>query len=260
MSDTFVLAVCAEMLWPNKSMEWRLKHLTEIGFQCGIWNWGNHDLGMLEKSGAVFSSMTGYVNGRLADDVGADELLATAEKSIEVGKRLNVARLNLHGTGLGDRGLPVTPCQAVTPPMWLKARDTLHRIADLAEKHNAVFMLENLNLSVDHPGVPFALARDTLALVSSVDRPGLKLNLDLYHAQIGEGNLIELCKACQPWIGEIQVADVPGRMEPGTGEINYAGVARGLKQMGYRGPVCMEAFASGDADKAVETFRSAFTV
>ena len=108
--------------------------------------------------------------------------------------------------------------------------------------------------------MPFALARDTLALVSSVNRPGLKLNLDLYHAQIGEGNLIELCKACQPWIGEIQVADVPGRMEPGSGEINYAGVARGLKQMGYRGPVCMEAFASGEADKAVETFRSAFTI
>ena len=47
--------------------------------------------------------MTGYVTGRLADDEGADELLATAEKSIAVGKRLNVARLNLHGTGLGDR-------------------------------------------------------------------------------------------------------------------------------------------------------------
>lgn len=241
-------------------MDWRLKRLTEMGFQCGIWNWGNHNLGMLEKSGATFSSMTGYVTGRLADDEGADELLATAEKSISVGKRLNVARLNLHGTGLGDRGLPVKPCETVTGPMWLKARDTLNRIADLAEKHGVVFMLENLNLSVDHPGVPFALAKDTLSLVSSVNRPGLTLNLDLYHAQIGEGNLIELCRACLPWIGEIQVADVPGRKEPGTGEINYAGVAKGLKQMGYRGPVCMEAFASGDADKAVETFRAEFTV
>ena len=260
MSSPFALAACAEMLWPDKPFEWRLKRLTEMGFQCGIWNWGNHDLSMLEKSGAVFSSMTGYVTGRLADEEGAAELLATAEESIAVGKRLNVARLNLHGTGLGDRGLPVTPGETVTGAMWLKARDTLNRIADLAEKHGVVFMLENLNLPVDHPGVPFALARDTLALVSSVNRPGLTLNLDLYHAQIGEGNLIELCRTCLPWIGEIQVADVPGRKEPGTGEINYAGVARGLKQMGYRGPVCMEAFASGDADKAVEAFRTAFTV
>ena len=259
MSNTFILAACAEMLWPDKPMAWRLKRLTEMGFQCGIWNWGNHDLDMLEKSGAVLSSMTGYVTGRLADDAGADELLATARQSIAVGKRLNVARLNLHGTGLGDRGLPVAACDVVTGAMWLKARDTLNRIADLAEEQGVVFMLENLNLPVDHPGVPFAKVEDTYALVSSINRPGLTLNLDLYHVQIGEGNLIEWCRKCQPWIGEVQVADVPGRKEPGTGEINYAGVARALKAMGYRGAVCMEAHASGEPEKALEAFRTAFT-
>jgi hydroxypyruvate isomerase len=259
-SSPFILAACAEMLWPEKRMAWRLKRLTELGYQSGIWNWGNHDLKMLEASGATFSSMTGYVRGRLADAAGADELLATAAQAIEIGKRLKVARLNLHGTGLGDRGLPVTPTETVTGAMWLKARDTLNRIADLADEHAVVFMLENLNLPIDHPGVPFALARDTLALVSSVNRPGLRLNLDLYHAQIGEGNLIELCRAAQPWIGEIQVADVPGRREPGTGEINYSGIAKALKAMGYRGPICLEAFASGEPETALEAFRSAFTV
>lgn len=241
-------------------MEWRLRRLTELGFQAGIWNWQAHGLDMLEKSGAAFSSMTGYVAGRLADEAGAAELLATAERSIAVGKRLNVARLNLHGTGLGEGGLPVAPRETVTGPMWLKARETLSRIADLAEKHGVVFMLENLNLPVDHPGVPFARVEDTLALVSSIDRPELRLNLDLYHVQIGEGNLIEWCRKCQPWIGEVQVADVPGRKEPGTGEINYPGVARALNAMGYRGPVCMEAFASGDDEAALEAFRAAFTV
>ncbi len=215
---------------------------------------------MLEKSGAAFSSMTGYIRGRLADDEGAEELLATARKSIEVGKRLNVARLNLHGTGLGEGGLPVTPCEIVTGAMWLKARDTLSRIADLGAEHAVTFMIENLNLPVDHPGVPFARVEDTLTLVSSIDRPELRLNLDLYHVQIGEGNLIEWCRKCQPWIGEIQVADAPGRKEPGTGEINYPGIARALKGMGYRGPVCMEAFASGDDEAALEAFRAAFTV
>ena len=260
MSDTFILAACAEMLWQDRPMAWRLRRLTEMGFQAGIWNWGNHDLSMLEKSGAIFSSMTGYVTGRLADDEGGADLLRTAMQSIEVGKRLNVARLNLHGTGLGDRGLPVTPCESVTGAMWLKARDTLKRISDLADKHNVTFMIENLNLPLDHPGVPFAKIEDTLSLVSSVNRAGLKLNLDLYHVQIGEGNLIEWCRKCQPWIGEIQVADVPGRMEPGTGEINYHGVAKALKAMGYRGPVCMEALASGEAEAALEAFRKAFTV
>jgi len=241
-------------------MEWRLKRLTEMGFQCGIWNWTSHDLAKLEKSGAVFSSMTGYISGRLADDEGADELLATALQAIDVGKRLNVARLNLHGTGLGESGLPVRPCETVTGAMWLKARDTLNRIADLADRHGVTFMLENLNRSVDHPGVPFARIADTLALVSSVNRPGLRLNLDLYHVQIGEGNLIEWCRKSLPFIGEIQVADVPGRQEPGSGEINYPAIARALKAMGYRGPVCMEAFASGSAEDGLAAFKTAFTI
>jgi hydroxypyruvate isomerase len=241
-------------------MEWRLKRLTEMGFACGIWNWTAHDLTMLELSGATFSSMTGYIGGRISDEEGAEELLATAAQSIEVAKRLSVARLNLHGTGLGEGGLPAQPCETVTGAMWLKARDTLNRIADLAEQHGVIFMLENLNLPVDHPGVPFARIEDTLALVSSIDRPGLRLNLDLYHVQIGEGNLIEWCRKCQPWIGEIQVADVPGRREPGTGEINYPNVAHALNEMGYRGPICMEAFASSDAETALHAFRAAFTV
>jgi hydroxypyruvate isomerase len=258
MSSPFVLAACAEMLWQDRPMAWRLKRLTEMGFQCGIWNWTNHDLTMLENSGAMFSSMTGYIEGRLSDEEGAAELLATAAQSIEVGKRLNVARLNLHGTGLGDRGLPVTPCEVVTGAMWLKARDTLNRIADLGEKHGVTFMLENLNTPVDHPGVPFAKIEDTLALVSAINRKHLTLNLDLYHVQIGEGNLIEWCRRCQPWIGEIQIADVPGRKEPGTGEINYAGVVRALTMMGYEGPICMEAFASGEAEAALLAFRQVF--
>ena len=260
MTAQFTLAACAEMLWPEKPMAWRLNRLTEMGFQCGIWNWTSHDLAMLATSGAVFSSMTGYVRGRLADQEGADELLATAAQSVEVGKRLNVARLNLHGTGLGEGGLPAVPCETVTVAMWHKALDTLNRIGDMAEKHGVTFMLENLNLTVDHPGVPFARIEDTLALVAAVNRPGLRLNLDLYHVQIGEGNLIEWCRKCQPYIGEIQVADVPGRKEPGTGEINYPGIAKALKAMGYRGPICMEAFASAAEEDALEAFRKAFTV
>ena len=61
-------------------------------------------------------------------------------------------------------------------------------------------------------------------------------------------------------MGEIQVADVPGRCEPGTGEINYPAIARALAAVGYEGVVGMEAFASGDSDAAVEAFRDAFTV
>ncbi len=59
---------------------------------------------------------------------------------------------------------------------------------------------------------------------------------------------------------EIQVADVPGRCEPGTGEVNYAAVADALRDIGYSGVVGLEAYASDDDVAALERFRSAFTL
>ena len=256
----FQLAACAEMLWQDRPIEWRCTRLHEMGYQVGLWNWSAHDLTKLERSGAAFSIMNGYAQGRLADDDGADQLLKSARETARIGKRLNVARLNLHGTGLGDRGLPKQPVETITGAMWLKARDTLARIADLADDLGVTFALENLNAAVDHPGVPFSRAEDTIALVSAINHPRLQLNLDLYHVQIGEGNLIETCRRALPWIGEVQVADVPGRMEPGTGEINYKGIANALAAMGYTGPVTLESYAATTPEAALEAFRAAFTV
>ena len=60
------------------------------------------------------------------------------------------------------------------------------------------------------------------------------MNLDLYHAQIGEGNLIQLVRDSVDLLGEVQVADVPGRCEPGTGEISYPGGGAGAGGGGVR--------------------------
>ncbi|HEY5363809.1 MAG TPA: hydroxypyruvate isomerase, partial [Aestuariivirga sp.] len=147
----FTLSACAEMLWRDKPIEWRCAKLKDLGFEVGLWNWPQHDLAKLEKSGAKFSIMNGYLRGSLADDEGAAELIKTARETAQVAKRLNVARLNLLGTALGDRGLPTQPVEVVTGAMWLKARDTLCRIVELAEQENVTFTLENLNVLVDHP-------------------------------------------------------------------------------------------------------------
>ena len=225
-----------------------------------IWDWTKKDIDALVATGATFSSMTGYVTGSLADADGADELLRTARLSLEIAEQLDCPRLNVHGTGLDDKGLPVIATDVVSPAMWLTAARTLTRLAELGESAGRVFTLENLNTAVDHPRTPFAKAADTLALVEAVDNPHLRMNLDLYHAQIGEGNLIELLERCLPVVGEIQVADVPGRCEPGTGEINYPAIAAALERLGYAGVVGLEAFASGDSLQALDRFRSAFAV
>jgi hydroxypyruvate isomerase len=256
----FRLAACAEMVFLDLPIEERVRRIADLGFEVEIWDWTTKDIAALARTGATFSSMTGYVRGTLADPDGAQELLRTAGQSLRVADQLDCPRLNVHGTGLDHRGLPVVASQVVTPAMWLTAARTLTRLAKLGERAGRVFTLENLNTAVDHPGVPFAKAADTLALVEAADNPHLRLNLDLYHAQIGEGNLIQLVERALPLIGEIQVADVPGRCEPGTGEINYPAIAAALDRLGYTGVIGLEGWASADPIQALERFRTAFTI
>ncbi|WP_124427947.1 TIM barrel protein [Pseudomonas orientalis] len=238
----------------------RVKRIHALGFSAEIWSWTDKDINALAATGADFTSMTGYISGTLTDPDGVRHLLDSARQSLSVAARLNCPSLNLHGTGLGDGGLPVQPVSRTIGRMWLGACKTLEKIARLGEDAGRVFLLENLNTEVDHPGTPFARADDTLALIEAVGSAHLKMNLDLYHAQIGEGNLIELIQRAGPAIGEIQVADVPGRQEPGTGEIHYPAIARALHAMGYSGVVGLEGWASGDSNMALERFRQAFTL
>ena len=113
----FTLAVCAEMVFRHLPVTERVQRITELGFQVELWDWTRHDIEALAGSGAAFSSMTGYVRGGLVEPEDADELLRTAEQSIPVAKRLGCPRLNLHGTGLGEGGLPVKPVHEVTGTM-----------------------------------------------------------------------------------------------------------------------------------------------
>ncbi|MDU8924408.1 TIM barrel protein [Pasteurellaceae bacterium LIM206] len=256
--QNYKLSVCAEMVFLELPFIERVRKIHSLGFGVEIWDWTNKDIDAIVETGARITSMTGYIKGNLTDDEEIEQLLETMQQSIPVAQKLNCPSLNFHGTGLGEGGFPVKPVEVVTPEMWLKAADTLRKVAKLGEQANKIFMLENLNLLVDHKGTPFALAKDTYTLVKAINSPYLKMNLDLYHAQIGEGNLIELLRQCKDYLGEIQIADVPGRCEPGTGEINYPAIAKAIQEIGYTGTVAMEAWASGDSELALARFKQAF--
>jgi len=73
-----------------------------------------------------------------------------------------------------------------------------------------------------------------------VDSPRLKLLYDIYHMQVMEGNIIHTLTSNLDVIGHVHVADVPGRHEPGTGELDYANIFKALQEAGYDGYVGFE--------------------
>lgn len=257
----FPLAASSEMLFLDLPYLERVQRISDLGFQVEMWDWTVKDLDAVAAIGATWSTMTGYIHGDLYDAEGGKVLVETARQAVAAARIIGCPRLVVHGAELdGARGgLPCRPRSVVTGQMWLDAYRTLSELATIGEDNGVVFCLENLNLYTDHPGVPFGRAEDTITLVGTLDRPGVRLMLDLYHAQIGEGNLIELVRKAGSLIGEVQVADVPGRCEPGTGEVNWPAVAVALAEIGYTGVVGLESWASDDPVVALERFRAAFS-
>lgn len=252
------LSVCAEMVYEDLPFEERMRVIADKGFGVDIWSYWTHDVDAIVKTGIPVESTTGYIHGNLAIPEDSEQMIATAKQILPTVKRLGAKKLVIHGAELVD-GKAAKPIDVVTPAMWLNAYDTLRKFADLGEKEGVTYVLENLNHRVDHPHVPFGLPSETITLVKAVDSPNLKLMLDLYHAQTDAGHLIDTITEAGQYIGELQVADVPGRMEPGTGEVNWAAVGRAAVAAGYTGTIGMEAFASGSSDAALEAFRSAFS-
>src|SRR5918995_3887657 len=254
----FPLAVCAEMVFLALPFEERVRRIDELGFAVEIWFPQGKDVKALAATGATFSSMAGYVHGNIVEPDAAKTFLKTAEQTLDVAAELGCPRLVMHPAELVE-GKAAKPMFRVSGEMWLTALRTLEQLAGLGEQAGITYCLENLNTVLDHPGVPLARAKDTLALVEAVDSPHVRMMLDLYHAQIGEGNLVALVERAGQAIGEVQVADVPGRCEPGTGEIYYPAVTLALQRIGYTGTVGLEAYTSGDDTEALARFRAAFT-
>jgi hydroxypyruvate isomerase len=87
---------------------------------------------------------------------------------------------------------------------------------------------------------------EALEVVRATDHPQVRLLYDFYHEQIAAGNLIEKLEKSLPYLGLVHIADVPGRHEPGTGEVNYRNIFRKLAELNYTGVVAMEFHPSGD--------------
>lgn len=123
-------------------------------------------------------------------------------------------------------------------------RDALIRnvrhAADLVADDGIAILLEPINTRVDMPGYFYSTSSAGTAIIEAAGRANVRLQYDVYHMQIMEGDLARSIERLMPRIGHIQIADNPGRGEPGTGEINYPWLLRHVEALGYDGFVGCE--------------------
>lgn len=122
----------------------------------------------------------------------------------------------------------------------------LNKVKRVAEDHGVTVCIELLNSKVNHKDYMCDRTPWGVALVKKVGSPRFKLLYDIYHMQIMEGDLARTVERLLGRIGHIQLADVPDRHEPGTGEINYAFLLEHLDRVGYSGWVGCEYNPRGD--------------
>ena len=107
----------------------------------------------------------------------------------------------------------------------------LRAAVPILERTGMTIVVEPVNTLVTRPGFFLAGAREGFEMLRRVDSPRVKLLFDIYHVQVTDGDLIRQIRANIDLIGHFQIGDHPGRMQPGTGEINYRNVFRAIYEL-----------------------------
>jgi len=121
------------------------------------------------------------------------------------------------------------------------------------EKKGVRLLIEMLNHNAV-PGFYLVRTQEALRLLEEVNHPNLWLQYDVYHMQIMEGNLIDTISSHLSRIGHIQIADNPGRHEPGTGEINFPNLFAAIDAAGYNGWIGCEYVPAGKTEEGLRWF------
>lgn len=253
------LSICADTVFLDLPFEERLKKIADAGFLVEFWGWKGRNLEVISQNNIPVCGFSGTQGGSCVHPDGMADYVAGIAESTPVGKKYGASFLVVHGGELGPNGEVVHKISSNPATHWITAYKALSQLAKLGEESGITYTLEVLNTKVDHAGYSINIIEDAVRLVKEVDSPHVKILFDIYHTQVEEGNVAELLQKFHQYVGHIHVADVPGRHEPDTGELNYRFIAQVLREVGYEGIVGLEAYAKSDSNEAMERFRAAFS-
>lgn len=241
------LSGCIEMLFHDLDFAQRLTQAKKAGLGAAeFWGWHNKDIDAIDKlrrglpitiAGCTVDSSEESILKQLAskglvDSEGHEAFLYALEETIAIARRLDIKRI-IVTVGQEKQGVN----RGIQHDNIIAA---LKKAAPIVEKNQIMLVVEPLNTIVDHKGYYLYSSTEGFEIIKKINSPNIKLLYDIYHQQISEGNLIQTIQRNIDLIGHFHAADVPGRNEPGTGEINYKNVFDVIENTGYQGYVGLE--------------------
>ena len=240
-------------LYTGVPFEQKLKKMADAGYRAvepanEYQHWGDEDFRRcrsLKRSLNMEFDAMGGLGLDVLDPEGMDSFLAKLRNGLPIADKLECGTLvTLSGNQM--KGLSRASQHETCV-------ETLKRAGDIMANHGSTLLLENIDPE-ENPDVYLTSAAEAFEIIRKVDNPHVRVLCDLYHEQIAEGNLIEKLEKNIDYLGLVHVADVPGRHEPGTGEINYDNIFRKLAELKYSRYVAMEYLPTSDP---VESLRAA---
>ena len=257
-ASPFPLSVMLWTVFKDLPFEERLAKVAEAGYskiqlvgEYAQWSPADFDRANAARKrlGIEFDATAGLKNG-VANPAVRDAFLAELKQALTPMETLSCPAMIV----LSGNVVPELSHQA----QHQASIDTLKRAAALVQARKidgqpVRLLLECIHVE-ENPKYFLTSAAEAIEIVRAVNHPQVQFLYDIFHEQMGFGNLIEKLDKNIDVIGLIHVADVPGRHEPGTGEIDYGNIYRKLALLNYRHNVAMEFLPVGDA---VATLRAA---
>jgi hydroxypyruvate isomerase len=250
----FNLSVMLWTVYKDLPFEQRLEKVAEAGYHAvelvkEFDNWSEGDFRRVNAKkrslGITFDATAGVWTG-IADPSARNKFIADLKNFLPIAEKLECSAIIVLS---GNR------VEGLSHDAHHEACiEALKRSAERAAKQKVMLLLENIDRE-ENPKYYLTSVAEGLEIVRQVDHPNVKFLYDFYHEQIAEGNLIEKLERNIDLVGLVHIADVPGRHEPGTGEINYANIFRRLAELKYDRYAAMEFEPSGDPVVALRSAR-----
>lgn len=254
-------------MWPDLPLPERARRAAAHGFDSvELWDWRGEDVDGLaaacRESGIAIAGFFGHSRGGLANPGEHGEVLATLAESVAVAERVGAHQLHMFSDEITDSRIRRPP--PLTPEARRRALvDGLRRCAELVEGRTVdgrplTLVLEAINTVFVH-GYFLADTGDAVAACREVGHPQVRMFFDCFHQQLVGGRLTDNLLDALPYACAVHVADVPGRHQPGTGEINFHHLRRVLAEQGYDEQLTFEVDPlNGDSEAAVAAIKDVF--